>query len=344
MVWKVGFLTHVAPKLAKQRDLLEEARLSTTDPEQLLSTWVTVFRRLPTFIRVGNESPRASQVPPISIADEKGLQDVMEAILRLHFDDVRREDHIQQVAGAASLVDFQLPDVGLFIEAKMTRKSLRDKGVGDELLVDAGRYPAHPSCKAILAVVYDPQHHVRNAPGLEKDLSQPTAGGYRCGASLWASGRVGSYSTRRDQGIASVTRDLLALATMRGQLGRDLIGIVALGNLDRGLRVRVVQTPDRDGSTATDIDHRQVAPDYTTRTTSQSSSFSHGSVERNASPRSVSWGAGHRSRAPLWRISRASCRRCGSTSRCTRFGRHQHHEELGTRMRRRGRRGPRRRL
>lgn len=86
-----------------------------------------------------------------------------------------------------------------------------------------------------------------------------------------------------DRGMESVARDLIAFGTIRGHLGRDLIGIVVLGSLERGLRLRVVQVasttlrrrapvvtvvqiPDRDGSTATDIDLRQVVPDYTERT------------------------------------------------------------------------------
>lgn len=177
MAWKVGFATHVAPKLAKQRELLEEVRLSSTDPEQLLSTWATVFRRLPTFLRTLSGSPRKSQIPPIELTDEKGLQDVIEAILRLHFDDVRREDYVPQAAGAASVVDFQLPEIGLFVEAKMTRSTLKDKQIGEELLTDAGRYPAHPDCKAVLAIVYDPARLIKNPAGLEADLSVATASG-----------------------------------------------------------------------------------------------------------------------------------------------------------------------
>lgn len=182
LAWQVSFQTHVAPKMAKQRDLLEEARLATTDPEQLLSTWAAILRRLPVFVRTWDASPRPEQVPPLNVQDEKGMQDVVEAILRLHFDDVRREDYVPQAAGGASLVDFQIPEVGLFIELKMTRKTLRDKNIGEELLIDAGRYPAHPDCRAILAVVYDPGHWVKNPAGLESDLSKHTNTGvpFRC--------------------------------------------------------------------------------------------------------------------------------------------------------------------
>lgn len=86
-----------------------------------------------------------------------------------------------------------------------------------------------------------------------------------------------------DRGMESVARDLIAFGTIRGQLGRDLIGIVVLGSLERGLRLRVVQvastqlrrrapgvtvvqTPDRDNATTTEIDLAQVAPDHTETT------------------------------------------------------------------------------
>lgn len=177
LAWKVGFKTHIASKLAAQRDILEEARFSTTNPEQLLSTWAAIFRRLPEFLRAWSKSSHTEQVPPLALTGEKGLQDVINAILRLHFEDVRPEDAVPQRSGAASFVDLFLPEIGLVVEVKMTRATLKDKKIGEELLVDAGRYPAHIGCLAILAVVYDPDHFVSNPKGLEADLSVPTAAG-----------------------------------------------------------------------------------------------------------------------------------------------------------------------
>lgn len=83
-----------------------------------------------------------------------------------------------------------------------------------------------------------------------------------------------------DRGMESVARDLIAFGTIRGHLGRDLIGIVVLGSLERGLRLRVVQVastqlrrcapvvtvvqnPDRDSATTAEIDLAQVVPDHT---------------------------------------------------------------------------------
>jgi hypothetical protein len=88
------------------------------------------------------------------------------------FDDVRREDAVPQHAGGASRVDFMLPAAGVVVEAKMTRSGLTDRALGQELLVDWGRYPKHPDCRAILAFVFDPERRLANPTGLELDLSR----------------------------------------------------------------------------------------------------------------------------------------------------------------------------
>jgi hypothetical protein len=57
----------------------------------------------------------------------------------------------------------------------MTRASLTDKRVGEELLIDWGRYERHPDCRAIFGFVYDPGHYLSNPAGLEDDLSNDGA-------------------------------------------------------------------------------------------------------------------------------------------------------------------------
>ena len=100
---------------------------------------------------------------------------LVRAILRLLYPDVRAEDPVSQQAGASSRVDFLIRDAGVIIETKMTRKSLTDKKVGEELLIDRGRYQRHPDCQGIFALVYDPERYLHNPAGLEHDLSQGTS-------------------------------------------------------------------------------------------------------------------------------------------------------------------------
>jgi hypothetical protein len=44
--------------------------------------------------------------------------------------------------------------------------------VGEERLIDWGRYQKHPDCRGIFALVYDPERDVHNLAGLELDLPQ----------------------------------------------------------------------------------------------------------------------------------------------------------------------------
>jgi hypothetical protein len=109
-----------------------------------------------------------------SLADERDVQRVLGALLALEFDDVRPEDPVPTVAGAASRVDFIIPALGLVIETKMTRPGLTSKKLGEELIVDITRYRGHPECKFLFCFVYDPEAMIDNPRGIEGDLTKYT--------------------------------------------------------------------------------------------------------------------------------------------------------------------------
>ncbi len=107
----------------------------------------------------------------LDVADEYDVQDLLHALLRSRFDDVRPEEAAPSHAGANSRIDFLLKRERIAIEAKMTRPNLRDKQVGEELLVDIARYRGHPGCDSLVCFVYDPNGYIANPSGLENDLS-----------------------------------------------------------------------------------------------------------------------------------------------------------------------------
>ncbi|WP_147263023.1 hypothetical protein [Geodermatophilus sp. TF02-6] len=137
----------------------------------MLDELTAVLRRLPEYLDVLRRSNNP-RVPAPSIEHEADLQVLLHALLRLHYDDVRPEDPVSQHAGGGSRVDFLLRETGVVIETKMTRPTLTDRKLGEELSVDWNRYPRHPDCRAILAFVYDPGRHLANPSALEHDLSQ----------------------------------------------------------------------------------------------------------------------------------------------------------------------------
>ncbi|WP_417182764.1 hypothetical protein [Alistipes putredinis] len=108
----------------------------------------------------------------IEISDEYDVQDLLQALFKLHFDDVRAEEATPSYAGGASRIDFFLKDREIAIEVKMARKTLKDKVIGEQLLIDIARYKEHPNCKTLYCFVYDPSYLIHNPTGLEKDLNK----------------------------------------------------------------------------------------------------------------------------------------------------------------------------
>lgn len=117
---------------------------------------------------------RHSNRSTMDIEDEYDVQDLLNVLLRLHFDDVRPEEWTPSYAGGNNRMDFLLKDEEIAIEVKMTRDGLKDREIGDQLLIDIAKYQTHPNCKSLYCFVYDPDGHIRNPRGLEKDLSVVT--------------------------------------------------------------------------------------------------------------------------------------------------------------------------
>lgn len=113
---------------------------------------------------------RHSDRPTLTIEDEYDVQDLLHAILRLHFDDIRAEEWTPSYAGGASRVDFLLKAEKIIIEVKKTRSSMRAKDLGEQLIIDRARYEVHPDCKTLICFVYDPEGRIGNPVGIERDL------------------------------------------------------------------------------------------------------------------------------------------------------------------------------
>lgn len=58
--------------------------------------------------------------PTLIVNDEYDVQDLLRAILKEHFNDVREEDYVPSYAGSNSRVDFVLKNEKIVIETKMT--------------------------------------------------------------------------------------------------------------------------------------------------------------------------------------------------------------------------------
>lgn len=105
------------------------------------------------------------------------MQDLVHALLLLHFDDVRPEEASPSYAGSSSRQDFLLKKEKIVIEVKKTRRSLGTGKIGEELIIDMARYRAHPDCDTLVCFVYDPDGWVNNPKGVIGDLEGGDAEG-----------------------------------------------------------------------------------------------------------------------------------------------------------------------
>lgn len=106
----------------------------------------------------------------IKVEDEYDVQDLLHALLRLHFDDVRSEEWTPSYAGGSSRVDFLLKRERIVVEVKKTRQTLSSSDLGAELLVDIARYERHADCGLLVCFIYDPEGRIGNPVGMERDL------------------------------------------------------------------------------------------------------------------------------------------------------------------------------
>jgi hypothetical protein len=108
--------------------------------------------------------------PTLEIRDEYDVQDLLHALLRVDFDDVRTEEWTPSYAGGSARMDFLLKTEQIVIEAKIARKGHVAKQISDELIIDVARYREHRDCRCLGCLVYDPDGIIANPRGVEADL------------------------------------------------------------------------------------------------------------------------------------------------------------------------------
>lgn len=157
-------------RLLKQIELkLKLANQPTGEFENRVSTFVIPI--IERFHQAASQlRNRHDNRTTLTIVDEYDVQDLLHCLLKVNFEDVRPEDAVPSYAGKNTRVDFLLKREKTIIEVKKTRNSLKDKEVGDQLILDVAHYKSHPDCKRLICFVYDPETLITNPRGLEDDL------------------------------------------------------------------------------------------------------------------------------------------------------------------------------
>ena len=114
---------------------------------------------------------RYNERPTLDIKDEYDTQDLLHALLRIYYDDIRAEEWNPSYAGGSTRSDFLLKNEKIVIEIKKTRSGLKSKQLGEQLIIDIAKYKTHPDCKLLYCFVYDPEGYISNPKGIENDLN-----------------------------------------------------------------------------------------------------------------------------------------------------------------------------
>jgi len=109
-----------------------------------------------------------------TILNEYDVQLLIHGLLTLQFEHIRIEEPMGSHAGGSSRMDFVLDDEHTIIEIKYASDGHLDDKIGEELLVDISRYGSDKKYSKLYCLIYDPNHKIRNAPILKKDLDSHT--------------------------------------------------------------------------------------------------------------------------------------------------------------------------
>jgi hypothetical protein len=126
---------------------------------EALTRLETMLARLP---RVARElRVRHGDRPPFRVADERDLEDLLRALLPLHFDDIRPQCRTPRYS-AGTRTDFLLPAERIVVAAKLALESQ----LVEQLREDAEYYRALGGSRTLVAYVHDPEAVLREPPTL----------------------------------------------------------------------------------------------------------------------------------------------------------------------------------
>jgi hypothetical protein len=128
-----------------------------------------MLRRLPRAI--AQLRWRHGDRPVFSVNDEHDLEDLLRAVLALHFDDVRPECRTPRYA-LATRTDFLLARDQTSVTAKLARPDVRGPQLAEQFREDIAYYQARGNCAALVGFVYDPQGLLPDPTVLERAWSE----------------------------------------------------------------------------------------------------------------------------------------------------------------------------
>jgi hypothetical protein len=128
-----------------------------------------LLRRLPLTIR--QLRFRRAGRPPFCVEDEGDLEDLLRALLPLHFDSVRLESRTPRYS-ATNRSDLVLANEGIAVTVKLARTGFGEAELFEQWQEDVAYYEGRGGCRTLVGLVYDPERRLRGWEQLEAAASR----------------------------------------------------------------------------------------------------------------------------------------------------------------------------
>lgn len=152
-------------------------RPSASATPDTLATLESLLRRLPETIRQLRD--RHDSRPTLRVDDEYDLEDLLRAILHLHFDDVRRETRTPSYATGVR-TDFVVGPERIAVSAKIAIAARCEAELISAVHEDIRFYQQQAECGGLAVLIYDPEQQLREPRRMEVALGATDALSVRC--------------------------------------------------------------------------------------------------------------------------------------------------------------------
>jgi hypothetical protein len=137
-----------------------------------VGTLESLLRRVPLVVR--QLRSRTSDRPPFRIEDEHDLEDLLRALLPIHFDEVATESRTPPY-DPGTRTDFLVHSGAVALTAKRVRPSTEERRLAAQLEEDAAYHARRPECRTLVCFLYDPEGLLTDPRRLEAVWSRPHA-------------------------------------------------------------------------------------------------------------------------------------------------------------------------
>lgn len=136
------------------------------DPLQLVRRICSRFHLITRQLRV-----RKDDRPSLDVEDEYDVQDLMHALLRLEFDEVRPIESWPSYANGKSQTSYALRREKAVIVVKKTKPGITVRDLSEQVKNDTSTYASWTDCQTLFCFIYDPEGRIGNPRSLEAELT-----------------------------------------------------------------------------------------------------------------------------------------------------------------------------